>query len=90
MFEVRFSNKSEKFIKKCDEKLRQRLKELFLRLQEAPIPAKEYDLKKIGGKEDTYRIMLSSYRVTYSIFWEEKNIRILFIERRDESTYKQL
>lgn len=90
MFEIRFSNKSEKFIKKCDEKIKQRLKEMFLRLQEAPVPAKEYDLKKISGKDDTYRIRLSRYRVTYSVFWEEKIIRVLFIERRHESTYKQL
>lgn len=90
MSELRFSNNSEKFIKNCDEKLKQRLKQLFLSLQDAPVPAKQFDLKKIGGKDDTYRIRLSSYRVTYIVFWEQKIIRVLFVEKRKESTYKQL
>jgi mRNA interferase RelE/StbE len=90
LFEVRFSNKSEKFIKNCGNKLKNRLNELFVKLQEAPIPAKEYDLKKISGSEDTYRIRLSSYRITYAVFWEEKIIRVLFIELRGKSAYKNL
>lgn len=90
LFEVRFSNKAEKALNSCDEKLRNRLKELFLKLQGAPIPAREYDLKKISGADDTYRIRLSSYRVTYTVFWEEKIIRVLFVELRDESTYKNM
>jgi len=90
LFEVRFSNKAEKSLKDCNEKLKDRLKEFFLKLQEAPVSAKEYDLKKISGAEDTYRIRLSSYRVTYTVFWEEKIIRVLFVELRNESTYKNM
>ena len=90
LFEVKFSNKADKSLKDCNEKLKSRLKELFLKLQEVPIPAREYDLKKIGGEEDTYRIRLSSYRVTYTVYWDEKIIRVLFVELRDGSTYKNM
>lgn len=90
LFEIRFSNKVDKSLKDCNEKLKSRLKELFFKLQEAPVPAKEYDLKKISGVDDTYRIRLSSYRVTYTVFWEEKIIRVLFVELRDGSTYKNM
>ena len=90
MFEARFSNKAEKFIGKSDKKLRQRLKQLFERLERNPVPAREYDLRKIAGEEDTYRIRLSRYRVTYCVYWEERVIRVLRIGRRKERTYKKI
>lgn len=89
MFEVRFSNNAEKAINKCDKKLRKRLKELFDALTQNPVPAREYDLRKIAGEEDTYRIRLSSFRTTYTIYWEQKIIRVIKVERRKESTYKR-
>ncbi len=89
MFEIKFSNNAEKFLKKCDEKIKARLNELFLKLGQNPVPAKEYDLRKIAGEANTYRIRLSRYRTTYCIYWEQKIIRILKIERRKESTYKK-
>ena len=88
MYEILFSNKSRKFLKNCDTKLKARLQELFFILQTNPLPAKEFDLTKIGGETDTYRIRLSSHRVVYSVFKQENKIRILFIEKRKESTYK--
>ncbi|MCX6798864.1 MAG: type II toxin-antitoxin system RelE/ParE family toxin [Candidatus Diapherotrites archaeon] len=88
MFDIRFSNRASRFIRKCDGKLKGRLKELFEKLQQNPVPAKEFDLRKISGEEDTYRIRLSRYRVTYCVYWEQKTIRILKAEKRKESTYK--
>ena len=89
MFEVRFSNKAEKAINKSDRKLRKRLKKLFEKLKQNPVPAREYDLRKIAGEEDTYRIRLSSFRTTYTVYWEQKIIRVTKVERRKESTYKR-
>lgn len=88
MFEIRFSNTSEKFIKKCDSKLKKRLQGLFEKLMFNPVPAKKYDLRKIAGEDNLYRIRLSSHRTIYSVYWEEKTIRLIKIERRKESTYK--
>ena len=90
MFEVRFSHKAEKFLKKCEPKLLERLRALFSKLQENPAPATEYDVCKIAGLNDTYRIRLSSYRTAYSIFWEQKIVRVMKIERRKDRTYKNL
>ncbi len=87
MFELRFSSSAKKFLRDCDVKLRNRLKLLFETLSQVPLPAKDYDLKKISGTADTYRIRLSSYRVVYVIYSDQKLIRLLKIERRDESTY---
>jgi len=89
LFEIRFSNKAEKAIKKTDTKLRKRLKKLFEKLAQNPVPAREYDLRKITGEEDTYRIRLSSFRATYTVYWKQKLIRVTKIKRRKEGTYKR-
>lgn len=89
MFTIFYSNNAEKFIRHCGEKIKARIKELSILLQSDPIPSNDYDLRKIGGEKDTYRIRLSSFRVTYHVDFDERVIRILQIERRDESTYKR-
>ncbi len=89
MFEVRFSNQAEKAINKSDSKLKKRLKNLFEKLKQNPVPVREFDLRKIAGEEDTYRIRLSSFRTTYTVYWEQKIIRVTKIKRRKESTYKR-
>ncbi len=87
MFSVLLSNKAEKQLKGIDEKMLARVRGLFLELEKNPVPAKEYDVKKIKGEESSYRIRISSFRVTYSVFWEEKAARIAKVELRSETTY---
>jgi len=89
LFEVRFSNQAEKAINKSDPKLKKRLKELFERLKQNPVPAREHDLRKVAGEKDTYRIRLSRFRTTYTVYWEQKLIRVTKVKRRKESTYKR-
>lgn len=88
MFEIRFNNQPKKFIKKSDEKLKFRLRSLFKVLEFEPVPAREFDLKKISGLKEIYRIRLGKHRIEYFVSWEEKQINVLFIKRRKESTYK--
>jgi len=87
LFELLFSNKSSKFVKNCDCQLKERLKQIFLILNKTTIPAKLFDLKKISGTEDTYRIKIGQFRIVYKIYWQELKIKVLTIERRDEHTY---
>ena len=47
-----------------------------------PYPWKEFDLKKIEGSEDTYRIRFGKYRIIYYIDKEQKAIHILKFEFR--------
>jgi len=88
LFELKYSNNAKKFIKKCDEKTRNRIKEALNLISQNPYPSQEFDFKKISGEEDTYRIRLSSHRIIYAIYHIEKTIRVIKIERRDENTYK--
>lgn len=88
VFEIEYSGKADKFLQKCEPKLKQRLKTVFETLAQIPIPAKEFDLKKIEGEIAAYRIRLSSFRIIYEILWSQKTIRVTKIERRKDRTYK--
>ena len=86
-FAVYFSNKANKFLKKCDPKLKARITELVKVLEEKPVPASDYDVLKVEGQESRYRIRLSSHRLVYEVDWKLNEIDILKIEKRSETTY---
>jgi len=87
LFSVLLGRQAEKFVKRTEPKLRERLRQLFIVLKLEPVPAAKYDARKVRGAIDTYRIRISSYRVVYTVEWDEKRIRVFEIERRDEHTY---
>jgi mRNA interferase RelE/StbE len=88
VFAVRLDRKPEKFVKQCQPKLKQRLFALFETLEENPVPVRQFDVRKIEGEADSYRIRLSSFRLLYKVFWNEKTVRVTKIERRKDRTYK--
>ncbi len=47
-----------------------------------PFPWKQFDLKKIEGSEDTYRIRFGKYRVIYYVDKRQKKIHVLKFEIR--------
>ncbi|MBI4043807.1 MAG: type II toxin-antitoxin system RelE/ParE family toxin [Candidatus Diapherotrites archaeon] len=87
MFDVRLSRDAEKFYERSDNRLKDRLKELFAILTQNPVPVYAHDVKKMRGRDDEYRIRLSRFRVIYRVDWDNRIIRIGVIERRDEHTY---
>jgi len=54
-------------------------------LSQNPAPAPEYDLKKLAGMHDTYRIRIGEIRIEYKVDWESKRISILSIEFRGQA-----
>ena len=64
------------------------MKTAFEILQYEPRPFREFDVQKISGSEQDYRIRIGKYRFIYSIFQEEQAIVILKIDLRSETTYK--
>jgi len=56
VFEFRFSHKAEKFLKNCEPKIKERIRQTLDVVRENPLPAKEFDFKKISGEDETYRI----------------------------------
>ena len=88
LFSLRFSSKAKKFLQRCDDKTRARLKKALTALEQNPVPAQDFSLKKIAGEIDTYRIRLSNIRIVYTVYEKERLVRLLKVERRKDRTYK--
>ncbi len=86
-YEVLIHKKLIKSIKNLPKTHLEKFSELIDVLATNPFPWKEFDLKKIEGSEDTYRIRFGKYRVVYYIEREQKRIHILKFEMR-EKIYK--
>ena len=54
-------------------------------LSQNPAPVPEYDVKKLAGLRDTYRIRIGEIRIEYRVDWEFERIGILAIEFRVRS-----
>jgi mRNA interferase RelE/StbE len=51
-------------------------------LTQNPAPVPEYDVRKLAGMQDTYRIRIGEIRVEYEVDWESKRIAVLTVEFR--------
>ncbi len=83
MFEVYISAKARKTSKKLSDHLKHRIIELLLILSENPVPAEQYDIKKLGGYKDTFRARIGDVRIIYEIEWDQQAIKILVIKLRE-------
>jgi len=50
-----------------------------------PFPWKDFDLKKIEGSDDTYRIRFGRYRFVYYVDKEQRKIHILKFDVRGKA-----
>ncbi|VVB97549.1 ParE toxin of type II toxin-antitoxin system, parDE [uncultured archaeon] len=88
MFEIYLSNSALKALKNFDRRIVDKTKKALLILKNSPLPIKEYDIKKVEGADDIYRMRISRYRIVYRIDWGKKEINIIKIEKRNEKTYR--
>jgi mRNA-degrading endonuclease RelE of RelBE toxin-antitoxin system len=51
-------------------------------LSQNPAPVPEYDVRKLAGMHDTYRIRIGEIRIEYEVDWESKMIAVLAVEFR--------
>jgi mRNA interferase RelE/StbE len=51
------------------------------------VPARKYDVRKISGRENTYRVRISSLRVIYVVDWSEKTVFVIKTQKRKGNTY---
>ncbi len=64
-----------------------KLSEFIDALKENPVPFKKFDIKKLKGQKDRYRVRLGDFRLTYEVDKNDKLVLLLKLERR-ESAYK--
>ncbi|MBI4993821.1 type II toxin-antitoxin system RelE/ParE family toxin [Candidatus Wolfebacteria bacterium] len=77
-------DKISKALKKLTDKEREEIKFILLKLNRGE--TKGFDIKKLKGRNDIFRIRRRNIRIIYKIY--KKQIYLLVIERRNENTYK--
>jgi len=80
MYSVELASQPKRFLKKLKKPDRKRVIEKLRSLSEEPLP--KGAIRVVGRKEKTYRIRVGTYRVLYTIFREENEILISFIDKR--------
>ena len=82
MFEIIVSNRARKGAKKSPKELKEKIVELLDVLENEPVPADKYDVKKLKGLTNTYRIRFGDWRIVYKVEFAEIRITIVKIEKR--------
>ncbi|MEM2926434.1 MAG: type II toxin-antitoxin system RelE/ParE family toxin [Candidatus Bathyarchaeia archaeon] len=85
MFQIIVSQRARKSIEKLSEHYKRRIIELLLIFRENPVPAEYYDVKKLKGYTDTYRVRIGDIRVIYEILWSLKKVHVLLVEWRERA-----
>ena len=88
MFSVHLSNAAKKGLSRCQKDYAETVKEALLALKQYPYPFQFYDLKKICGCDNSYRIRIGKWRIKYEVLSEDNLIVIISIERKSDTTYK--
>jgi mRNA interferase RelE/StbE len=70
-------SKAFKKLEKFPKGIRKRIEELILILKENPLPYLKFDLVKMKGYENVYRIRIGKVRIIYRIDFKNKIIEIL-------------
>lgn len=79
MFRVLVSKRAKKFLKCLDRKRREKVIKVLETLQLNPIPFRLYDMKKLEGMENGYRIRIGNIRITYELFLNDFLIKVRYI-----------
>ena len=87
MFKVEAKKRTLKILKRLSKEKKNKIREAVTILKSEPIPFRKFDIAKLRGYENTYRIRIGSLRIIYEINWDEKRILIHFIGSR-EKAYK--
>ncbi|MFV2040387.1 MAG: type II toxin-antitoxin system RelE/ParE family toxin [Candidatus Hydrothermarchaeales archaeon] len=82
MSRVLVSKRAKKFLKTLDGKRQKKIFDVLETLQYNPIPFRIYDMKKLEGMENAYRIRIGNIRITYELFLDALHIKVRYIDFR--------
>ncbi len=82
MYKVVIHRKVAKELKTLQKAHLRKFSDFVETLKNNPVPWREFDIRKIEGSEDTYRVRIGDYRAIYYIDKSNKTIHILKLERR--------
>ena len=84
VFEVYVSKKALKGLKELPQEYRAKVLELLEEFKKNPLPD-NYDVKKLKGFENAYRVRVGKYRVVYKVDWDERKVFVVFIGHRGKA-----
>ncbi len=81
MFEISLDKQADKFLRKCEKILFDRIVKKLEELKLNPVP---HDAKRVQGyNEPTFRIRIGDYRALYRINHEGKKIIVVKVDKRE-------
>jgi len=81
MFKLVLSSHTQKFLKKSDKELYQRVIKKIKELSDDPSPP---DSKRVVGRKDKiFRVRVGDYRIEYIVYYEENEVLIADIDKRE-------
>lgn len=81
MFEITLDKQADKFLRKCEKILFDRIVKKLEELKTNPIP---HDSKRVQGyNEPTFRVRMGDYRALYRVNHEEKRIVVVKVDNRE-------
>ncbi len=80
MLQVLLSSAAERFLKRADKQLYERLKEKIKTLAEEPFPPQCLMVK--GREERLFRVRVGDYRILYAVFFEKNLLFVADIDKR--------
>jgi len=85
MFKVEAKKRTLKALKKLSEERKDKIKEAITVLKNDPVPFRKFDVAKLKGYENLYRIRIGNLRIVYEVNWDRKRILIHFIGPREKA-----
>ena len=80
MFEITLDKQADKFLRKCEQILFDRI---VKKLEELKVNSVPHDSKRVHGyNELTFRIRVGDYRALYRVNHEEKRIVVVKVDKR--------
>ena len=83
MFDIFLGPQPERFLKKAEKELRQRIWKKLDELKLNPFPSEA--VRVVGKKEKAFRVRVGVYRIQYYVFQDKKEIVIFDIDKRERA-----
>lgn len=83
MFKVVLKRSAEKFLFRVNKKIRMKIFQVLKNLETNPIPFKVYDLVKLKGYKNRFRIRMGKVRIVYEFVPEKLTVIVWDINFRE-------
>jgi mRNA interferase RelE/StbE len=84
-YKVILTNRAAKSYEHLPQETKHRVSEVLDALNETPVPFKSFDVSKLKGFGDTYRIRIGDWRIIYEFYSRKKMVVVHNVLRREKA-----